>query len=97
MTSSRLGTAQRYQAAIRRALLTDWDPIGIGDDPNAQDEYDSYIGTIYKMLITRAPRNQFIDYLWWVETEHMGLAGNRAATEHFVDRLLRIPEEVVDE
>ncbi|MCP1674012.1 hypothetical protein J2T57_001111 [Natronocella acetinitrilica] len=60
----------------------------------AQDEYDSYVPTIYKMLILRKPRHEVVDYLWWLETEHMGLTGDRQATEKFADRLMKIPDEV---
>jgi hypothetical protein len=94
MSSSRLGTAQRYHDAIRQALLKEWDPIGVGEIPEASGEYDAYIATIYKLLVTRATRQQLFDYLWWVETEHMGLAGDRRATERFSERLLQIPAEV---
>ena len=33
--------AQRYHHAIREILLRDWDPVGVADVPEAQDEYDS--------------------------------------------------------
>ena len=32
---------------IQKILLREWDPIGIQDIPEAQDEYDSYIPFIY--------------------------------------------------
>lgn len=82
--------ARAYHEAIRRALLEEWDPIGIRDIPEAQDEYDSYVAMIYKMLISRKAKNELIDYLWWVETKHMGLTGNRQRTEEFAERLLNI-------
>jgi hypothetical protein len=37
--------------AIRRILMSEWDPIGCGVP---DDEYDSYIGTIYRMMQERA-------------------------------------------
>jgi hypothetical protein len=86
--------ARLYHQAIRRALLKEWDPIGVGEIAEAQDEYDSYVPAVYKMLITRKPRHEVIEYLWWLETEHMGLNGDRQATEKFADRLLQIPDEV---
>ena len=60
----------------------------------AQDEYDSYVGAIYKMLISRKSKNEIFDYLWWLETEHMGLTGNRQATVHFAERLAKLPDEI---
>jgi hypothetical protein len=60
--------ARRIQAAIRQALLTEWDPIGVGEIPEAQTEYDSYVLSIYKMLVSRKTPHEIFEYLWWVET-----------------------------
>jgi hypothetical protein len=30
-----------------------WDPIGVKDEPNAQDEYDGYLG-VYELLVSGA-------------------------------------------
>jgi len=83
MSSDALPRVRRYHDAIRRALLTEWDPIGVAHSPEAQDEYDGYVSTVYKLLIRRAAVGEIFDYLWWVETEHMGLVGDRQATERF--------------
>jgi hypothetical protein len=32
--------------------------------------------------------SELFDYLWWLETEHMGLPGDRQATELFAHRLI---------
>ena len=89
-----LDRAKRYHEAIRRALLQDWDPIGVGESPEAQDEYDSYVPAVYRLLITRRPEHEVFAYLWRLETEHMGLIGSRRETEEFAARLMRIPEEI---
>lgn len=89
-----LDRAQRYYAEIRRILLQEWNPIGVVDEPKAQDEYDSYIPEIYGMLIRHEPRDRLLDHLWWVETEHMGLSGNRRHTEAIADRLLKLREQI---
>jgi hypothetical protein len=39
--------ARKIQESIRLVLLRDWDPIGVQDVPEAQDEYDSYVGGVY--------------------------------------------------
>src|SRR5262245_66356729 len=44
--------ARHYHAAIRRILLTEWDPIGVSHFPEDQDEYESYVGGGYKILFT---------------------------------------------
>jgi len=94
MTTDWTDRARRYHQAIRMVLLKEWDPIGVADVAAAQDEYDSYIPTVYKLLIRKSPRHAIIDYLWSVETEHMGLAGSRQTTERVVDRLLKIADEL---
>jgi len=86
--------ARAYHQAIKRALLEEWDPIGVKGIPDANYEYDAYVQTVYKMLISRQSRAEIFDYLWWLETQHMGLTGDRQATEKFADRLLEIPSEV---
>ena len=86
--------ARKFHEAIRTALLADWDPIGIADVPEAQDEYDGYVGGIYKLLIRPCTVAELFEHLWHMETEHMGLSGNRQQTEAFAARLLRIPAEL---
>lgn len=76
MRTSIRNRARLFHEVIRQALLREWDPIGVGDIPEAQGEYDHYVATIYKMLISRKPRNEVFDYLWWLETDHMGLVGD---------------------
>ncbi len=88
--------ARIYHEAIRRVLLKEWDPIGVCEIKEAQDEYDSYVGAIYKILITRKSKNEIFDHLWSLETEHMGLTGNRQATEHFAERLAKLADEIGD-
>ena len=34
-----------------------------------------------------------VDFLWWAETQHMGLAGNRRRTEQVAERLMRLHGE----
>ncbi len=94
MTSRTPNQEQRYHQAIRIALLEEWDPIGVRDFPEAKEEYDAYVGPIYKLLITRAPKHEIFDYLWWLETEHMGLTGDRQATDIFAERLLDLNRQM---
>jgi hypothetical protein len=88
-----LRRAKSYQDAIREVLMREWDPIGVADCPQAQDEYDQYINQIYGMLIRREPRYKLVDFLWWAETENMGLYGTRKRTERTADLLLKIVEQ----
>ena len=94
--SDRLEHAKSLQDAIRQVLLCEWDPIGVADVPQAQDEYDSYISQIYGLLIRREPKHKLIDFLWWVETEHMQLYGNRGRTERVAELLMQLNGNVED-
>ncbi|GAC1467023.1 MAG: hypothetical protein NVSMB9_08160 [Isosphaeraceae bacterium] len=92
--SERNDRARGYHEAIHHVLLGEWDPIGVADQPAAQDEYDGYIHEIHGLLMRHEPRHRLIDHLWWVETVHMGLAGNRARTEAVADRLMRVRDTI---
>ncbi len=89
-----LAEAERYLTAIKAALLKEWDPIGVKDVPEVRDEYDSYAPHVYTLLTTGRPQHELYDYLWRLETEHMGLKGDRQATARFAERLLRIVREI---
>lgn len=71
-----------------------WDPIGVREIPEAQDEYDHYVPAIYRLLVTRRSKQELFDYLWWLETEHMGLSGDRQATEAFAEHLQGLAEKL---
>jgi hypothetical protein len=62
--------------AIRQVLIREWDPIGVMDDPEwPRDEYDSYIGEVYRYL-ARGESAEFIArHLCFIEERLMGLAG----------------------
>ena len=53
--------SRRIRVDIRHVLMSVWDPIGIKDEPNAQDEYDSYLGGVYELLITGASEERFAE------------------------------------
>ena len=38
--------ARDVQAAIREGVAEHWDPMGVADEPAAQDEYDAYVGGV---------------------------------------------------
>ena len=64
---------KRGGAGIRKLLMERWDPIGVGDMPEAAGEYDSYVGTIGRMLREGAKSEELSAYLTRVRTERMGL------------------------
>jgi hypothetical protein len=66
--------AREIQEAIRQVLLHDWDPIGIADEPGAQDEYDSYVGGVYRLLASGASEAEIDRHLQRIVVETTGLA-----------------------
>ena len=92
--SKYLDRAKRYHDHIRTILVKEWDLIGIADVAEAQDEYDAYISGLYKRLISRASEHELFEYLWAIETETMGLKGNRSHTESIAHRLMALIQEI---
>jgi hypothetical protein len=76
--------------AIRRVFLEVWDPIRISDEPNAQDEYDGYVGRIFELLTTGGSDKEIIEYLLWA-TDRMGMDGSRASLQTVTAALRQIP------
>lgn len=58
---------------IRAALMSDWDPIGVAGIPEAADEYDSYIGAVYRILAGSRSEDELVEFLYHTETQTMGL------------------------
>jgi len=83
--------SRRIGVQIRHILLQSWDPIGIRDEPNAQDEYDGYIGKLYELLVRGAAYSEVVEYLYWAEHDQMGLnAAQRSAMAATAEELKKI-------
>lgn len=89
-------TAKKLYQAVHSAVLHDWDPIGVENLPEAQGEYDAYVPKLCDLLKSKTSRNEILAYLWWLETEQLGLSGNRQRTEVFADNLSKIASEIED-
>ncbi len=83
--------ARQIQESIRGILLHDWDPIGVQQVPEAQDEYDSYVGGVYRLLASGSSAQEIADHLWRIENETMGLpALDRAKLIPVAEKLHRL-------
>jgi hypothetical protein len=82
-------TSRRIRTAIRRVFLDVWDPIGIKDAPNAQDEYDSYLGQTFELLMANADDAELNDYLVKI-VEGMGMDASRASHADVIHALRAI-------
>lgn len=81
--------AFRYKL-MRSFLMAAWDPIGVCDVPEAEDEYDSYLPGLYELLVSDQPPDLIAAYLHRIETEMMGLPGDRWRAERVAERLLAL-------
>lgn len=86
MTSKGCDSSELHRK-IKDILLNEWDPIGIAGIDEAEDEYDAYVPAVYQLLITGAPKDDIAKYLYWLETEYMGLNGNIENTKQIAKRL----------
>jgi hypothetical protein len=67
--------SRENKAKVRQLLMEAWDPIGVRDAPQAQDEYDAYVGKLYVMLMDDGASREIIAaYLYDFATVHMGLS-----------------------
>jgi hypothetical protein len=77
--------------AIRRVLLEEWDPIGVRDEPDAQDEYDGYAFALYGLLARGATDDDLAEYLAQVTMFWMDLgASSRDSFSTVIHALRRI-------
>ena len=62
--------------AIQKILINEWDPVGVSLEPGAHGEYDSFIPTIYHMIVQGVSEDEMEDYLDSVAYESLGLPPN---------------------
>ncbi len=73
--------------AIRRILIAEWDPIGCGVP---DDEYDSYIPGIYRLMKGGADTYKLAQHLLHLETVSMGVQGNSQRSDRVARSLLAL-------
>jgi len=62
MTDVRKRRAREIQEAIRDVLYQEWDPLALrGLAP--RDEYDSYIGGVYRILASSRSEEALVEFL----------------------------------
>ena len=49
-----------------------WDPIGVKDIPEAADEYDSYVGGVYRLIASGSTAQGLAEHLARIELTRMG-------------------------
>jgi hypothetical protein len=66
---------------VSRALWEDWDPIGVNYNPQASDEYESYVPQVVRAILQATSHVEIVDMLVSFETDNMGLSGISPKTE----------------
>ena len=74
MKDSKEQRALEIMKDIHDVLWNDWDPIGVRRMGGPEDEYDSYIGGVYRLLASGAAREQLIAMLRGIQTDSMGMS-----------------------
>ena len=77
----------RWLKGELRTLLLRWDPIGVGEAPEAQDEYDGYVGPLLHILHDGQPVEAVSEYLVNV-VEGMGINPRPDVERHFAEILI---------
>jgi hypothetical protein len=77
---------------VRELLMREWDLIGVRGIPEAEDEYDRYVGKVYVMLMDEHANAEVITaYLLNTATGHMGLRPDPALAQ----RSSRVAEKLI--
>lgn len=75
--------------SVRKILLDEWDPIGIGNVSRAREEYEQYVGRVAVAILADRSVAELTEYLLWVEVKRMGLAGNKERARTVAEKLLK--------
>jgi hypothetical protein len=81
---------QRIYNAIDEILWNGWDPIGVNDNDDARDEYQSYTPTIFQLKMNGAGIYEIAEYLSWIETIRMGMTGNWKHCKEIAEKIFSI-------
>lgn len=64
--------AEEIYNEIRSVLFKDWDPVSVSYNPDLIDEYDSYIGSIYRLIFINASTDEIAEALSKIERDQIG-------------------------
>jgi hypothetical protein len=72
MSDSRKSRAAKIQGSIRQVLRHDWNPIGFAEHL-PEDDYDSYIAPVYRILAGSRSEQELIECLLRLESDIIGV------------------------
>ena len=83
--------ARETMAQIHGILWHDWDPIGVKKMGGPENEYDSYIGGVYHLLLSGATVEAIVNHLSSIETGSMGMSPvEKKKLEPIAEKLLKL-------
>jgi hypothetical protein len=65
-----------YYKFIDKIAWEDWDPIGLNKYEDARNEYYGYLPSILSKALNTNNYIELADFLFFIETERIGLDGN---------------------
>jgi hypothetical protein len=80
----------QLRSAIHDVLIREWDPLSVGTNPLAQDEYDSYIPGVQRLLAQGCDAYKLTAYLDRLERVSMGLREGSGRGREVAGKLLAI-------
>ncbi len=63
---------EEVERNIARALLDQWDPLGVGGDPGPHPEYDRFAHEVFSLLARGASDMQVERFLHHLERDELG-------------------------
>jgi hypothetical protein len=82
--------SQVLRDTVKEILLREWDPIGIGGEDAAKDEYDAYVTGICACTAQRQSIEEVIKYLLWGEAEQMELQADVERARRVAGRMVQL-------
>ena len=93
MSDARDKRAAEIRDAIRQILRYDWNPIGFDELP--LDEYDNYIGTVYRILAGSRSEEELIDFLAKTECDTIGLGEPKVKLSDYRNSLRPVAKKLL--
>ena len=84
------GCHKKLIAEVGSILIRDWDPIGVKNITDLQDEYDAYIGRIMKKLLAGCTSIEIVSLLRSIEHKEIGCSTNSAVRYGVANKLMAL-------